>query len=269
MGEPFLIELTGKESVSEIKAVSYFRRILISTNKYDDSLSLLLRLSTSTVYVDAVDFQTHESITLLDSGASKVFVTLTQFRKIVEESLLEDLNRLVVKVDDESQGLLKELDSIDLCVPSINIPARERCKSYLRLAGDSVEGLKSTLEKHHIPIVPAACVTTREGSIFPETLISSCLKSDREDGLYTTVVVNERGICLGLVYSSKESIRQSLEKGMGVYQSRQRGLWFKGATSGDTQELLHIGMDCDGDALLFTVRQNGDGKTLIQWIELH
>ncbi len=86
------------------------------------------------------------------------------------------------------------------------------------------------------------------------------LKSDRADGLYPTVVTDERGITLGLVYSSDESIAEALRTKRGVYHSRSRGgLWVKGETSGDTQELLSIAPDCDRDALRFTVRQAGVG----------
>jgi len=44
-----------------------------------------------------------------------------------------------------------------------------------------------------------------------------------------------------------------------VYWSRTRGLWLKGDESGDTQELLHVAVDCDRDTLRFTVRQRGRG----------
>ena len=42
---------------------------------------------------------------------------------------------------------------------------------------------------------------------------------------------------------------------MGIYQSRTRGLWVKGETSGATQELLRIDLDCDRDSPRFVVRQ--------------
>ena len=44
-----------------------------------------------------------------------------------------------------------------------------------------------------------------------------------------------------------------------MYWSRSRGLWEKGSTSGATQELLSVALDCDRDALLFRVRQHGPG----------
>jgi len=86
------------------------------------------------------------------------------------------------------------------------------------------------------------------------------LTSDRIDALFPTVVTDARGHTLGLVYSSVESIRESLRTRAGVYYSRSRGaLWRKGESSGDTQELVRIGADCDRDALRFIVRQSGKG----------
>ena len=85
------------------------------------------------------------------------------------------------------------------------------------------------------------------------------LRSDRPDGLWPTVVVDERGVALGLCYSDLESLRAALEQGQGVYHSRSRGLWTKGATSGATQELLRVDADCDRDCLRFTVRQHPPG----------
>ena len=49
----------------------------------------------------------------------------------------------------------------------------------------------------------------------------------------------------------------AVERRVGAYHSRTRGLWVKGETSGATQELLKIDLDCDRDALRFTVRQAG------------
>ena len=85
------------------------------------------------------------------------------------------------------------------------------------------------------------------------------LTSDRADGLWPTVVVDEPGIALGLVYSDLESLRAALERGQGIYHSRSRGLWIKGETSGAVQELLRIDADCDRDCLRFTVRQQPPG----------
>lgn len=86
------------------------------------------------------------------------------------------------------------------------------------------------------------------------------LRSDRPDGLWPTIVADEQGRALGLVYSSLESVRAAIEEGSGVYYSRSRGgLWRKGERSGATQRLIGIAADCDRDALRFTVAQAGSG----------
>ena len=85
------------------------------------------------------------------------------------------------------------------------------------------------------------------------------LVSERPDGLWPTVVCDEAGKALGLVWSSLESLERSLETGRGFYQSRSRGLWEKGASSGNTQTLLHVEADCDRDSLRFVVVQAGSG----------
>ncbi len=83
--------------------------------------------------------------------------------------------------------------------------------------------------------------------------------SDRSDGLWPTIVADETGRVLGLAWSDAASVREAVGSRRGVYRSRQRGLWVKGETSGDTQDLLRVELDCDRDALRFTIRQHGRG----------
>ncbi|KAF9092301.1 trifunctional histidinol dehydrogenase, partial [Mortierella sp. GBA35] len=92
------------------------------------------------------------------------------------------------------------------------------------------------------------------GEAFMATVVS-----DRADGLFPTIVVDEQGISLGLVYSSLESVVESFRTRKGVYFSRTRGLWHKGASSGSTQDLIKVHVDCDSDAIQFTVHQHGTG----------
>ncbi len=61
-------------------------------------------------------------------------------------------------------------------------------------------------------------------------------------------------------YMNQEALAQTLEKGRMVYWSRSRQcLWEKGATSGQTQELVRLTADCDGDSRLAEVVQQGGG----------
>ncbi len=89
--------------------------------------------------------------------------------------------------------------------------------------------------------------------------VSAMLSSDRPDGLWPTVIVDEHGVALGLVYSSSQSLVAAIEQRRGIYHSRTRGPWVKGETSGAIQELLGVDLDCDRDTLRFTVRQHGTG----------
>ncbi|HLF61770.1 MAG TPA: phosphoribosyl-ATP diphosphatase [Acidimicrobiia bacterium] len=97
------------------------------------------------------------------------------------------------------------------------------------------------------------------GAISLADAVTAPLVSDRGDGLWPTVVVDEAGFALGLTWSSSESLRQAVEARRGIYQSRSRGVWVKGETSGAVQELLRVDLDCDRDTLRFTVRQHGPG----------
>ena len=52
--------------------------------------------------------------------------------------------------------------------------------------------------------------------------LAACSRTDRPDGLIATIVSDEHGKALGLVYSSKESIVEAIRCGRGVYYSRSR-----------------------------------------------
>lgn len=63
---------------------------------------------------------------------------------------------------------------------------------------------------------------------------------------------------LMLAWMSKESLQQTLATGKMTYWSRSRqALWVKGATSGNHQILYSMSFDCDGDAILCLVNQQG------------
>ncbi|HEU5113991.1 MAG TPA: phosphoribosyl-ATP diphosphatase [Acidimicrobiia bacterium] len=89
--------------------------------------------------------------------------------------------------------------------------------------------------------------------------VAATMRSDRADGLWPTVVTDEAGVALGLVYSSAESLERAVTERRGIYHSRSRGVWVKGETSGATQDLLAVDIDCDRDTLRFTVRQSEPG----------
>ena len=66
------------------------------------------------------------------------------------------------------------------------------------------------------------------------------------------------GEVLMLAYVNTESLAQTIESGFATYFSRSRNqLWKKGETSGHLQKVVSISIDCDGDAILFQVEQEG------------
>jgi phosphoribosyl-AMP cyclohydrolase len=68
----------------------------------------------------------------------------------------------------------------------------------------------------------------------------------------------QTGEVLMLAYMNQESLALTIESGRATYWSRSRNeLWEKGATSGHTQRVISIALDCDGDAILLKVEQIG------------
>jgi len=69
---------------------------------------------------------------------------------------------------------------------------------------------------------------------------------------------HDTGEVLMLAWMNRDAVAETLATGRVCYWSRSRGaLWRKGETSGQTQRLIELRVDCDGDALLLRVDQHG------------
>ncbi len=79
------------------------------------------------------------------------------------------------------------------------------------------------------------------------------------DGLVPVVAQDaESGDVLMLAYASREALARTRETGLAHYYSRSREeLWQKGETSGHVQHVKQVRVDCDGDALLYRIEQEG------------
>jgi phosphoribosyl-ATP pyrophosphohydrolase/phosphoribosyl-AMP cyclohydrolase len=142
----------------------------------------------------------------------------------------------------------------------------ERARRIVEAAGDArvtiaggVTSAEEVAELGRIGADAQVGMALYSGRLSLGDAVAAPYTSDRPDGLIPTVVCDESGVALGLAWSSRESLAQAVNERRGVYESRKRGRWVKGATSGSTQELLRVDGDCDGDAIRFTVRQRGSG----------
>jgi phosphoribosyl-AMP cyclohydrolase len=88
--------------------------------------------------------------------------------------------------------------------------------------------------------------------------ISSRLKRN-EAGLFTAVVQEHgSGDVLMVAWMDDDALARTLETREATYFSRSRGeQWIKGATSGHTQYVHSVRLDCDGDSILLVVDQVG------------
>ena len=78
------------------------------------------------------------------------------------------------------------------------------------------------------------------------------------NGLVTVVAQDAvTGAVLMVAHADREALARTLETGEMHYRSRSRGLWHKGATSGNVQRVVSLAADCDGDAVLARVRPAG------------
>lgn len=174
--------------------------------------------------------------------------TMTNLSKYVEEVLIEF---------KEFQGLDDEKSTFAAKLKKISNTAKQQ-KMIATVTG-GIDDVKTLVMIDKVGLRPQIGDALVTGKLEIADLIIPFIRSDRHDKLYSTVVVDEQHVALGLVYSDEASVREATRKRAGIYYSRRRGLWHKGLTSGATQDLYEISLDCDRDALRYVVRQHGSG----------
>ncbi|GHG75747.1 bifunctional phosphoribosyl-AMP cyclohydrolase/phosphoribosyl-ATP diphosphatase HisIE [Comamonas sp. JC664] len=84
------------------------------------------------------------------------------------------------------------------------------------------------------------------------------LDFSKGNGTVTVVTQDSRtGDVLMVAHADREALERTLASGEMHYRSRTRGLWHKGATSGNVQRVVSLHADCDGDAVLARVEPAG------------
>ena len=171
------------------------------------------------------------------------------------EELVEDRIRATC---DYVSGFLATFVEVEGELTGLDMERAERLKEVCSTARLTVAGgTESTNEisrLHRTGIDVQVGMALYQGLFTLGEAAAACLIDGA--ALVPTVVVDEMNAALGLVWSNAASVTTAIDSCTGVYWSRSRKeLWKKGATSGNTQELIAVDSDCDGDALRFTVRQ--------------
>ncbi len=84
------------------------------------------------------------------------------------------------------------------------------------------------------------------------------LDFDKSGGMVTVVTQDaQTGAVLMVAHMDREAFDKTIETGEMHYRSRMRGLWHKGASSGNIQRVISLTTDCDGDAILARVTPAG------------
>ncbi|VVT54535.1 uncharacterized protein SAPINGB_P004124 [Magnusiomyces paraingens] len=284
--------LLPKTSFAEISSAQALAKpigqLLITLTPTDDlskvSTYIKTNFGTLEFYVDisTLEESVDSAIKLLDAGVYRVIVTPNLAADLVSAGVspLRILAAAPASTNDQDVSGFVVTDtssSSSSSSSSILSAAKDLAKKLIPETGgakhlyvslpDSIALKDATaiVAASATPIVSAAKLTREHAAdkiqdkLPVAEFILTALSSDRPDGLFTTLVLDENQTALGLVYSSPESVKEALRTNTGVYQSRRHGLWYKGATSGATQTLLSMGLDCDGDCLKVTVSQQGPG----------
>ena len=86
------------------------------------------------------------------------------------------------------------------------------------------------------------------------TLDIDAVRFDKDGGTVRVVAQDSAtGRVLMVANADREAIERTIATGQMHYRSRTRGLWHKGATSGNVQEVVSLSVDCDGGAILARV----------------
>ncbi|CEI64576.1 Histidine biosynthesis trifunctional protein [Fusarium venenatum] len=265
---PFLVSVASLNNQSASDGLSRQEVALLGAPFYESASKDWGRPSAGTnVHMDVTGLSDPDDVVaLLDSGVRTVFVTSESYSEYEQYGarVIPAVSSLILSAATEHGLLVKDFDVSSSDVEKfIEVAQSKQIKNlYVKPTPETdIEKFIEVAKKANaIPIISSTRLTTDKNDstrLLLSKLIASYWKSDRTDGLIPTVVTDDAGIALGLAYTSEESILEALRTQTGVYQSRKRGLWVKGLTSGDTQELLRIGLDCDNDTIKFVVNQKG------------
>ena len=206
--------------------------------------------------VDAADCESLESVVKRVGGLVDLSIELTQFDESVALAVLNAGATSILSTNsDQDFGAVPD-DRILFTIAN-DSPDEAVPNGYLVSLTQPTPERIGELEMARVDcLIDAELLNADLITDFFKTV----LVSDRPDELWSTVIVDPLGTALGLAYSNYESLHHAIENRVGTYWSRSRGgLWIKGETSGATQQMINIRMDCDRDCLRFMVTQDPPG----------
>jgi len=185
-------------------------------------------------------------------------VAIEGWRETTNESPLERATRLApycngfLYTDIGREGLLGGIDLAYAAHLRANVAGALTCAGGIRTVAEIV-----ALDRLGIDAQVGMALYT--GAIDPVDAFVALVDFSKSGGLVPTVVCDRGdGGMRMLAYSTRDSLQTALREGTGVYFSRRRNaIWRKGETSGATQRLVSVALDCDRDAIAFIVEQTG------------
>lgn len=186
--------------------------------------------------------------------------------RVVTEGWIKEINAapedLVKRFDNLCSGYLYTIVEKEGMLGGTNLEAIKKIKAITDKELVAAGGISSIEEIIELDNINASCqlgMGIYTGKIDLLEAYCSLLDFKKNQGLIPTVVqdINSKQVLM-LAFSSKDSIKKTLETGKATYFSRSRkNLWTKGETSGNTQKLISAAYDCDKDSLLYKVEQTG------------
>lgn len=275
---PFVAACDGQAGADPqlVQSVARIAPFILSSFSLESAASSTPRFlpSDAEYWVSLADGQTEEqAIAILDSGATRI---VTKDATLVTRGSIPS-ERVLLRVDSTTSTFLSDNQILDniagLLVDLPQVQAVELLASFREALGGKASRDSKLLffapppapamsvddaiilSKTDARATPCLSLSQLNPSIV-STLFTSALKTDRTDGLFATLVASTSGDPLGLVYSSAASLAMSISSGDATYYSRSRNaLWKKGETSGATQKVSRMRIDCDADAVQFEVDQ--------------
>ncbi|KAF4761580.1 hypothetical protein HAV15_006521 [Penicillium sp. str.  len=248
MATPFLISHDPSSPTSgsglSLKQIAYFGRVLIKVSSLAQAEQFLRQnFRALDIFVDATEISSSgDLVDILNAEQSVPSSRLLV--NALSDSELDTFQQWIAVNAERSEA--------SVCATPSTVPA---AAEKLKISSDSPrlfttfgaqtvseDAITQVTKQGAIAVIPSQALTVERdvaGQISAAKLIASTAVTDQANGLYATSVTDERGACLGF--------------------SRKRGLWYKGQSSGDVQELIRIGFDCDSDCLVFVVKQIGRG----------